>query len=62
MGVVITGVVIMGAVIMGAVIMGAVIMDMVVRLQVRLLLADYSDTLLPTIDIEHPEPFIGLFM
>ena len=52
----------MAVVIMGEVIMGVVIMDTVVRLQVRLLLADYSAMLLPTIDIEHPEPFIGQFM
>ena len=33
-----------------------------VRLPVRLLSADYSDMLLPGIDIGNPEPFIGQFM
>ncbi len=48
---------------MGVAIMGVVIiMDMVVRSQGRFLLADYSDMLLPTTDIEHPEPFIGLLL
>ena len=35
---------------------------MVVRLQVRFLLADYSDMLSPAIDIENPEPFTGQSM
>jgi len=61
MEVVIMGVVIMEVVIIGVVIM-AVVITVVVRLQVRLLLAEYSAVFLPIIDTDTQQPFIGQLM
>ncbi len=55
------GVVIMEVVIIGVVIM-AVVITVVVRLQVRLLLAEYSAVFLPIIDTDTQQPFIGQLM